>query len=120
MKAEEIPAAALPLVVAAPAVDLTRASHGYRVMLAASQHQNLVLCRGEHFDKGRHGSVLLVADAQLPMIVQAPGIDLMLRIDVEGVMVARKDIDGVTRAHSLYQKGLLVLVAGVQETTKLA
>jgi hypothetical protein len=54
-----------------------------------------------------------VADTELPVIVESPGIDLLGFVDIEGVMIASPNVLSVSNCHSLDHECLLVLVAGV-------
>ena len=75
--AEQVPACALPLVIAPPAVDLALASHSDGVMLTARNHHNLLLAQTT-LNQGRRRDVLLVAHTQLTVVVQAPSVYLVL------------------------------------------
>lgn len=66
---EEVSAAALSLVITTPAVDLALASHSDRVMLAASDHHNVVVCTTDGSDQGRGCDVVFVTDTELAVVV---------------------------------------------------
>jgi hypothetical protein len=54
------------------------------------------------------------------MIVQTPAENLMLRVDIERVMIACEYVDGIAGADLLNHERLLILVTGIKEAAQLA
>lgn len=73
----------------------------------------------EYGDMCRIRCVLFVAYAQLPMIIESPGIHLPLVINVEGVMVPAEDIPGFASMYLLNAESLLILVSCLQHSPYL-
>mmetsp|Transcript_5552 Transcript_5552/g.9504 ORF Transcript_5552/g.9504 Transcript_5552/m.9504 type:complete len:287 (-) Transcript_5552:501-1361(-) len=65
------------------------------------------------------GRVLFGADAQLTLVVGAPGEDLVLGVDVEGLVAARKNVGSVFGSHLLNLERLHVLVPSDEQTPSL-
>lgn len=108
MLPEKVPSATLPLVVAAPAEDAAVISYCDGVVLTSGHHGH------GHTLKIFHSlwkaDVFLVANSQLPMVVESPGVNLLSLVDVEGVMVAGPHILGVPSCDTLDHQSLLVLI----------
>ncbi len=75
--AEQVPACALPLVIASPAIYLALTSHSNGVMLTTRHHHDLLLAQTT-LHQGRSRNVLLVTHTQLTVVVQAPSVNLVL------------------------------------------
>jgi hypothetical protein len=53
----------------------------------------------ERFELAGHRYVVFVTETKLAVVVQSPTEDLPFLVQVEGVVVTSKDIDGITRAY---------------------
>ena len=82
--AVSVSASNLSFVVSAPAVNEAIFCARNRMVLAAGHLDHVISLVGiEVLDSGRSRAVEFVADTQLPVVVQAPGEELVLVIYVE-------------------------------------
>ena len=105
---EKVPSAALAFVVPAPAEGAAVISDCDGVVLTPGHHGHGHTFKVFHFFW--KADVVLVADSQLPMVVESPGVNLFALVDIEGVMVACPHILGIASCDSLDHQSLLVLV----------
>ena len=118
----EVAAAHLALVVASEAVDGAFLGYGHGVVLAADDIRDVIaLVRIEFLDARRVRNVDPGAESQLSVVVQAPGVDLLLVVPVETVLLADKNVLGFFGADRLdLHRQILLRVAASADAPNLA
>jgi hypothetical protein len=71
-------------------------------------------------DKSGHACVLLVPNAQLTVVVQAPGEDVSLFIDVERMVVPAENVFGLLGSHIFNPERLLIFISCLEHSAYLA
>jgi hypothetical protein len=98
---EEVPLAYLSLIISAPHIDLTLGGEGDRMVLSTCYLNETVLCalvRGEGLDLGGFVGVFVGADAELAVVVLAPGKNLVFLVHVKAGVFPAKYVDGRSAA----------------------
>ncbi len=91
-------------------------------MVLASRHFNdVVSLEGvELLDARRIGRDEFVADAELAVVVHAPGEDVVLVVDVERMVVSAENISSIFGGNLLHLHRVVFLVPRVQHSPELA
>ena len=113
---KEVPSAALAFIVAAPAEDVAVLSDCDSMVLTSRHHDHGHAI--EVFHSFWKADVFLVTDSQLPMVVESPSVNLLVLVDIEGVVISGPHILGIACCYTLDHQSLLVLVACVQHAAK--
>lgn len=103
--------AQLSFVVSPPAVDGTVFSSCNGVVFTASDFDNVVsFVRIKLLNPSRVTLVKFVTYSQLAVVVESPRKHLVFVVDIETMLVAAKDVDGVLRSNLLHFECLVVFV----------
>jgi hypothetical protein len=98
-----ISAAYLSFIISSEAIDSAIFGSGDAVMLPSCHLHDIVTLEWiEAMNSGWNAGVEFVAQAKLTVVVQPPGEDLVLVIDVEAVLVTAKNVICVFSANFLY------------------
>jgi len=114
----EVADTALALIVPTPGIDFTLFSDGDGVMFSASDRLDMHVLQVLH--ECGHACVGLGANSELAVVVQTPGVQLSLLVEIKGGMVPAKNIYGISGANRLDFHGLSISASRSQISSDFA